>query len=65
MFPEAPRAEWLGYNLVYRLVGRPNDVLVVGLNALGMLALLFYTGSFAVLVLSGRMPLTGRPSLRS
>jgi len=30
LFPEAPYADWLGYNLVYRLAGRPRDVLVVG-----------------------------------
>ena len=30
LFPEAPRAEWTGYDLVYRLTGAPRDVLVVG-----------------------------------
>lgn len=51
----------LGSNLLGSIVGGACESasFVVGLNALGMLALLFYTGSFAVLVLSGRMRLSG------
>jgi hypothetical protein len=54
----------LGSNLLGSIVGGAceSGSFIVGLNALGILALVFYTGSFAVLVLSGRMPLTRRSS---
>jgi len=52
----------LGSNLLGSIVGGACESasFVVGLNALGLLALLFYTGSFAALVLSGRMRPLGR-----
>ena len=59
-FAAAPKSGLaLGSNLLGAIVGGACESasFVVGLNALGMLALLFYAGSFAVLVLGGRMRL--------